>query len=206
LDLETKRQFIHMSGLATPFYLLIIEIYFGNLAPIFLLAIMLIIGYSLASLYSKGVKLPLFSQLIDMAERKRSKVTPGRGTLRFYTGVLIAYILMLVFNKPYFMFASAVLVLAMGDSASTLVGVRFGKNKIPYNKNKSIEGAVAGFSFAFIGIFLAQVFIFAVSPLYAVIISVSASFIGMLIESLPIPVDDNLSIPVATIVFLSIIF
>ncbi len=195
-----------MSGLATPFYLLIIKIYFGNMAPAFLLAIMLAIGYFVASLYSKGVKLPLFSQLIDMAERERSKVTPGRGTFRFYTGALLAYILMLVFNKPYFMFASAVLVLAMGDSASTLVGVRFGRNKIPYNKHKSIEGAVAGFSFAFIGIFLAQVLIFAVSPLYAVIISVSASFIGMLVESLPLPVDDNLSIPVATIVFLSIIF
>ncbi len=195
-----------MSGLATPFYLLIIKIYFGNMAPVFLLAIMLAIGYFVASLYSKGVKLPLFSQLIDMAERERSKVTPGRGTFRFYTGALLAYILMLVFNKPYFMFASAVLVLAMGDSASTLVGVRFGRNKIPYNKHKSIEGAVAGFSFAFIGIFLAQVLIFAVSPLYAVIISVSASFIGMLVESLPLPVDDNLSIPVATIVFLSIIF
>lgn len=195
-----------MSGFITPFYLLAVKSYFGNLAPVFLLCIMLGIGYSVAFLYSKGVRVPFFSQLIDMAERENSRATPGKGTFRFFTGVLLAYIVVLLMNKPYYLFASSILVLALGDSASTLAGVKIGRRKIPYNRDKSIEGALAGFSIAFIGIFLTMGLFFGVSPGDAALISITASFTGMLIESLPLPIDDNLTIPVSSILVLSFLF
>ncbi|MEM2969848.1 MAG: hypothetical protein QXR63_02815, partial [Candidatus Bathyarchaeia archaeon] len=63
-----------------------------------------------------------------------------------------------------------------------------GNKQIPYNKIKYVEGTISGFTFAFLGSTLF------VHPFKALI----ASAVGMFIESLPLPLNDNLAIPLSS--------
>ena len=61
----------------------------------------------------------------------------------------------------------------------------FGRTTYSFNKAKYIEGTLAGMVFAFLG---ACIF---VNPVKALL----GAAVGMFVESLPLPVDDNLAIP-----------
>jgi dolichol kinase len=66
--------------------------------------------------------------------------------------------------------------------------MKFGKTKLPFNKGKNIEGTIFGFILAFLG---AMIFI---DPARALI----AAAVGMLVEGVPSPINDNLTIPLVT--------
>lgn len=110
---------------------------------------------------------------------------PGWGSACYAAGVLI----LLTFLPDPARIAAGIYVLAVGDCFSTLVG-RIGRTRLPYNKNKTLEGTLAFFLSAlpawyFIGI-------------WAVPLAALAAFI----ESLQLPIDDNLSIPISGAIFL----
>jgi dolichol kinase len=75
----------------------------------------------------------------------------------------------------------------LGDSTASLFGGLL-STSLPFNKGKTWEGSVAGFFFAF----LAGTFF--VSPLLALV----GAAIAMTIEVLPLPVNDNILVPVIT--------
>ncbi len=78
----------------------------------------------------------------------------------------------------------ALLFTAVGDTAAALYGRKFGKIKI---WNKTLEGSVAGLvACLIITLFFLQI---------PNIIKFSGAFAAMLIELLPIKIDDNLRIP-----------
>lgn len=81
--------------------------------------------------------------------------------------------------------SAAIAVLALGDSAAALTGSLTGKHKLPYCKEKTIEGTIAGFIAAYIA---ANYFL---SPSRALVAALS----GTLAETLPMPFNDNLIIP-----------
>jgi dolichol kinase len=66
--------------------------------------------------------------------------------------------------------------------------MKFGKTRIPFNKGKNLEGTFFGFLFVFLG---AMIF---VDPTRALV----AAVVGMLVEALPSPINDNLTIPLAS--------
>ena len=76
-----------------------------------------------------------------------------------------------------------------------IFGKIFGKTCFLFNKNKTIEGTICGFTFAFLGS------IIFISPMKALV----AVFVGMLVETLPSPIDDNLTIPLSTGMILTIL-
>jgi len=80
---------------------------------------------------------------------------------------------------------AAIAILSLGDSMASLVGKYFGQTHIPYNKGKNLEGSIVGFVFAFLSAVLF------VHPSLAL----AGALAGMFVESLPLPVNDNLSIP-----------
>ncbi|MHA1266307.1 MAG: diacylglycerol/polyprenol kinase family protein [Candidatus Helarchaeota archaeon] len=90
---------------------------------------------------------------------------------------------------------AAIINFAFGDFLSTIIGERFGRHKLPYNKSKSLEGSLAFFGITFIGVFLA---FYWSSFNYLLIAFISAS-VGTLIES-AIPtnywLDDNFAVPI----------
>jgi dolichol kinase len=82
----------------------------------------------------------------------------------------------------------------LGDSVASLFGGLI-STSLPFNKGKTWEGSLAGFFFAF----LAGTFF--VSPLLAFI----GAAIAMTVEVLPLPVNDNVLVPVITGVALTLL-
>ena len=201
MELEVRRQLIHMSGAVTPLYLQFFYEHFSSwLAPEALVAGMLLAGYCIAYLYRRGVRLPVFATLVDIAEREEVKQSsPGKGTFRFFMGVLGT---MLVFGSllgaPFYVVGSGIMVLALGDSMSTLAGRKLGRRRLFYNREKSLEGSLAGVAYAFLGVLLYLSFFCHLPSAEAATLAFAASAAGMLVESLPLRVDDNLLIPLAS--------
>ncbi|MEE8341082.1 MAG: diacylglycerol/polyprenol kinase family protein [Candidatus Neomarinimicrobiota bacterium] len=78
----------------------------------------------------------------------------------------------------------ALLFTAIGDSVAGLYGRKFGRIKI---WNKTLEGSLSGFA--------ACILITLFFPQILISIKFSGAFSAMLIELLPIKIDDNLRIP-----------
>ncbi|NVM53654.1 MAG: hypothetical protein HWN66_08115 [Candidatus Helarchaeota archaeon] len=123
------------------------------------------------------------------------------GTPQFWAPVVIIFII-------------STIVWGIGDSLAYYVGTRYGNHKIPWNKQKSVEGSLA---MAIIGILIALIFLSApifnlfglTTPLvtggWYVILAILAGFFGAFIESLKLPLDDNFTTPTFTAVFLSVV-
>ncbi len=185
-SLELKRQLIHASGVFIAIILREIHEDLGWLIPGVALAVVIFVGYAISNLHRKQIEMPFLTRLIEEAEREKDREFPGRGAIRFFTGSLLT---LLVFRGFPDVVASGIIVLALGDSASTIGGLSFGRNKIPYNPQKSIEGSLSGVAAAALGLLI-------FAP-YAVVIAIAASFAGMVVESLPTRIDDNVSVPLA---------
>jgi len=102
----------------------------------------------------------------------------------FAVGIMLALIL---FPTP--VNYAAIAIFTLGDSIATLFGKRLGGRVFPYNKGKRIRGTLLGFFFAWLGALL-----FVANPLEAFF----GALVGMLVETLPSPVSDNLTIPLAS--------
>jgi len=99
----------------------------------------------------------------------------------FAVGIMLALI---IFPVP--VGYASIAIFTLGDGIATLLGKKLGRHAFPYNKGKKIEGTLFGFLFAWLGATL-----FIVNPLKTLV----GAAVGMLVETLPTPVSDNLTIP-----------
>jgi uncharacterized protein (TIGR00297 family) len=114
---------------------------------------------------------------------------------------LAVLLLILVFRTRLDIAAGAWAVLAFGDGAATLVGRRFGGGRWPWNPEKTIAGSVGFAAFAAIG---AVLLVWWTGPsvtpppglLYVFVAPVAASFAAAAIETIPVRLDDNISVPI----------
>lgn len=93
----------------------------------------------------------------------------------------------------------AIYTLAFGDPLSAIIGIRFGKREIV--GHKTLEG-VGAFFIACLSVSLVMIFQFYGKIDFA---SVGVCFLGALgmslFELIPLKIDDNLTIPLATAVW-----
>lgn len=95
---------------------------------------------------------------------------------------------------------AAYAILGLGDAASALVGVAYGRRRLPWNRRKSVEGTTAGLAAGFLAGSFMGALPYAVAgmpvpPLfYGVVLTGAAA--GALAETLP-RVEDNLVVPLA---------
>ncbi len=138
----------------------------------------------------KTTKKSIFGFRHHFLRLERKGIRPFFGAFLFYLGCLIAFIL-----YPTKIAVAACCILAIGDSLSTIIGMRFGKVKI-YNK-RTLEGSLAFFASAFLISFVFVDFRLALI----------GAFVGMLTElfgsSTKIKnklwvIDDNLLIPIVS--------
>ena len=102
-------------------------------------------------------------------------------------------LVILVFPKPI---AVTVLVyIIVGDTAASIFGKLFGRTKLA--KGKSLEGSLAFLTFAF----LASVPV----PYVPTTTKLLGAMFATFVEFLPLKLDDNLTVPVLTGLFLKII-
>ncbi len=123
----------------------------------------------------------LFSKVFNNLLRSHERT----GMLTGASWVIIgAFVTILLFPRD--LAVLALLFMFLGDTAAALVGLQFGKTFI---WDKSLEGTIAGLM-----VCLAVGFAFPNIPL---LVLVCGAITAMVIELLPIPIDDNLRIPVA---------
>lgn len=176
---DVLREVIHASG----FFIPVLCIFFGKL-PIALM-IFAVIGFYFASellrLFRKN--LPVISDITRLAASQIEIYDFVTAPLYFGFGILLT----LIFFNPPASYA-AIGCFALGDSTASIFGGLFGRTPLPINKIKTLEGSLAGFFFAFLA---GAVF---VSPFLAL----AGAAAAMLFEWLPLPVNDNILIPLCT--------
>lgn len=180
---EPLRKAVHLIfGLAIACFILFSE----RRLALYALVIALFLGFILSDALSRGYTIPGVSKIIATLERR--DVLPGKGALFFALGALFS----LTFFPKEVAFIGLV-VLALLDSVTTLVGLRFGRTRI-YN-HKSIEATLAGFA----ATTAALLFLI---PAHAAILTSAAAAFAELVS----PVDDNLIVPAVVCIVLTVLF
>jgi phosphoserine phosphatase len=141
--------------------------------------------YTVSELWRlEGKNLPLISSITQHAASQSELYGFAAAPLYFAAGILFT---LLVFPHPESY--AAIAMFCLGDSAASLFGGRI-STSLPFNKGKTWEGSLAGLFFAFLGglLFLPS------KPLLAFI----GATIAMTVEVLPLPLNDNVLVPIIT--------
>ena len=175
---EYKRKLIHLFNLAIPFGYLYVFPEKWVFVKLLSIVMVLFIIFDILRHKVAWVK-SLFSLFLDSMLRSHEQ----EGKLTGATWVMIgAVISIILFSKPVAIIA--LIFMSLGDSAAGLIGQRYGKHKI---WNKSWEGFFGGL---FVCIIIGMNY-----SLLPITISLSGAVAAMVMEILPIPLDDNFKIP-----------
>jgi dolichol kinase len=180
------RETIHISS----FLVALVAKYFLSVQIVVLLIFAVTMLYIVSEFTRiQGIKFPLISAITWKAALKPELYEFTTAPIFFAIGIMLALVL---FPSPFNY--TSVVILTFGDGFATIFGKKMGRTVIPFNKGKRLEGSVLGFTCAFFG---ALVF---VSPLKALI----GAIVGMVVEILPLPINDNLMIPLVSGLFLTL--
>ncbi len=148
-----------------------------------LILLFVLAGYTLGAYASERNDSAIAHKLYSM-ERSYTKL--GHGAFWVATGMLIA-VSFLNSQMPIVSVAAALLI---GDSAATITGKIIAGPRLPYNRRKTLSGSMA---------------LFAVTALisYPILgpVGLLAAALAAIVESLPLPLDDNLAVPLALTIF-----
>ncbi len=175
---DLVREDIHAAGFFMPVIAGLITV------PVVAAIIILIsIVYTISELRRlEGRELPLISAITRHAASQSELYGFAAAPLYFAFGIVTTLLLF-----PAHAAGAAIAMFCFGDSAASLFGGLI-STSLPFNKGKTWEGSLAGFFMAF----LAGTFF--VSPWLALV----GAAIAMTIEVLPLPLNDNVLIPVIT--------
>jgi dolichol kinase/2-hydroxy-3-keto-5-methylthiopentenyl-1-phosphate phosphatase len=183
---DLLREIIHASGFFVPVLASFIGIIYMSLL---IFAIMLV--YFVSELLRMNRKdFPVVSFITRNTVSKSERYAFAAAPLYFALGILLT---LLLFPNPAS--SAAIAIFALGDSAASVFGGRISKKPFLFNKDKTLEGTLIGFFFAFFAA------LFFVSPPIAVL----GAALAMLFEYLPLPLNDNLVIPLFTGFILSLV-
>ncbi len=180
---EGVRQLIHIGA---GIFFLLFFLAFGRIPFIVLAFFLLVIGSLFIHFRMVGTYIPLIHDVGDSLERDGARF-PGWGPALYLVGLLmIATVLQNADDV-----AAAILILGVSDGASTLVGLH-GRHPLPYNRRKTVEGTLVFFFTSLFGyVFIGP----AIVPL---------AFLAALAESSNVPIDDNLLVPLVSVIYLFI--
>jgi dolichol kinase len=173
------RELIHASGFFVPIVASLVGI------PIVALSIIVVLGFYAISEYlrTEGKKMPVINFITQKAASKNELYQLVLAPVYFALGILLT---LLIF--PTNASSAAIAIFALGDSTASIFGRYLAKTPLPFNKDKSLEGSAIGFFFAFLA---GSVF---VSPPAAL----AGAAVAMFVEYLPLPINDNLMVPLCT--------
>jgi dolichol kinase len=172
------RKTIHILGaLIIPFALV-----FGML-PSQLLIMFLSLLYLISEYFRiNKKKIPLITKITNTSTSKSEQLNIVLDPIWYAFGIIVTLSFF-----PIKIATVGILTLTMGDSFAGFVGRMINrKHKIIFNKSKTIEGSITGMLIA--SLFSSLL----INPLFAI----PGCIGGMIIESLPLPISDNVSIPI----------
>jgi len=176
---DVSRELIHASGIFVPIVASLIGI------PIVAVAICLVLGLYMTSelLRAQGKKMPIINYITRKTAAPSELYQLVLAPAYFALGILFT---LLIFPVPSS--SAAIAIFSIGDSSASIFGGLLSKKPLMLNKGKTIEGSLAGFILAAIaGAFF-------VTPWKALV----GAIVAMTIEVLPLPVNDNLLMPLCT--------
>jgi HAD superfamily phosphoserine phosphatase-like hydrolase len=176
---ELLRESIHACGFFIPLLALYTGLIFTGLF-IFVITLLYLMS-ELARMERKT--LPVISYITYHAATQSELFEFTTAPIFFALGILLT---LLLFPNPTN--SAAIAIFALGDSTASIFGRMYGKRTLPFNKGKTLEGSTIGFIFAF----LAGAFY--ITPVKALI----GAIVAMLVEYLPLPVNDNFITPLVT--------
>jgi dolichol kinase len=183
---EGIREILHMTGFTMPLIAGII-----GLQPVALFIVLVTALFVISELARmERMNLPFISALTRHAATQPELYEFATAPIYFALGILLT---LAIFAPPAS--SAAIAAFALGDSTASIFGRAFGKVALSFNKGKTLEGSLIGFSFAFLA---GLVFI---APAKALV----GAAVAMIVESLPLPLNDNLVTPLATALVLSAI-
>ncbi|MGQ9618065.1 MAG: DUF92 domain-containing protein [Candidatus Aminicenantia bacterium] len=134
----------------------------------------------------------------------REKERKGVGGIIFYP--ISVFVLILLFRDYLHIASAGWAMMAFGDGFATLLGVHFGKKKLPWNNEKSWVGLFSSMIFGYLSMIF---FIWWVGERYGgvndyklFIATAIVALISSFVETMKIKIDDNLTIPIFSGIFL----
>ena len=154
-------------------------------------------GLAAAALLFNRYALPrLGGAALFRREEARSPWTSG---IVLYPAAVL--VLILLFGGRMQVAATAWVVMAAGDAAAGFFGRRFGRLKLPWNRDKSVTGSVAFALAAGLGGF-SLLMVAGTGALEACLLALPTALFASVIESLPWRLNDNLTVPLLSALFL----
>lgn len=152
---------------------------------------------ALAALLFNALLLPRLTGRALEREGERGGLAWG---IIFYA--LSVLVLILAFQDRLELAAAAWGIMALGDGTASLVGRRFPAPRLPWNERKSVAGSAAFLAFGSLAgcglmLFCARDPSGGPGLPAALAMAAAAALVAGLFESLPIGLDDNLSVPFA---------
>ncbi|MBN2324550.1 MAG: haloacid dehalogenase-like hydrolase [Spirochaetes bacterium] len=180
---EIFRKAVHLTGSVFPFLARL------NEKATVLALLSVIVAYLLSELFRTfGLSVSVLSQVTRRAQRHSEKRGIIIGPVLLGIGIGVTIMLF-----RYEVYLPAVLVVAISDSVSALVGRRFGRIRILGMKNRTVEGSLAFFFSAFAILIL----------FYPLPHALLATVVATLMELVPVYNLDNFLIPLGTALILA---
>jgi len=184
---EILREAIHIGSFSIPF----VCTHILNPHTVSFIILLITALYIISEfLRIRGINLPVTSTITWKTARKPELYEIATAPALFALGIILSLTL---FPTP--LNYVPITTLTLGDGFATIFGKTLGRTALPLNKGKTLEGSLFGFIFALSGTLLF------VNPTRALI----SSAIGTLVELLPLPISDNLTIPLTTGLALTLI-
>lgn len=180
------RETIHGSGFFVP----LIALWIG--LPLVAFMIVSVISVYVASEWARlqGKSMPVISTITRHAASPAELCEFTLAPIYFAAGILFTLLLF-----PARASSAAIAIFALGDSTASLIGSTLSGKPLPFNRAKTLEGSLGGFFFAFLA---GSLF---VSPWLAL----AGATVAMTVEYLPLPVNDNVLMPLCTGLTLSLL-
>jgi dolichol kinase len=173
---EIARKSLHMSGVAVPFL--------AGYSPLGVTLLLLAVsaGYLVLEFWRiHGVHLPLAHWVAQSVLRRSEARRLAAAPLTLALGMMVS-----LWCLPLRVAQACILIVAVADSAATIIGARWGRFFWSHNRMKSLEGSVAFLASALV---CASVYL----PLSS---AVPLALFAAVIESLPLQDWDNFAMPV----------
>lgn len=173
---ETGRDIVQISlGIVVAAVLLLLPMPYSA----YLVFALMLFGYFMNSFFLNGSR-GVYGKALAALER--SDTTYGIGAMYLAAGTS----LVVGFSGSSGLMLFGIVALFFADSAATIIGMRLGRHRIPYNRDKTFEGALSFF------LILALLGIPLLGP-YALPLAAALAFL----ESVRVHVDDNMRTGIA---------
>ena len=191
---ELWRKALHLLSLLIPVGLL----YFGRETALLILIPMTLTALLIEVLRTRFEPARRGVDTIFGFMMRPEEIPPVPAPIRFNgaTWVLLTSTLLAALFEPTIA-AAAIAIGLLGDAAAALVGRRFGRTKIG-KSDKTFEGSLA--------------FVLVAAPLIWIVpgltlpVGFAGLMAGVVVESLPLPINDNFAVPMASALAMSLFF